>query len=951
MSHELPTIDLTRLGRILSAAPHLAELAIKVHGSDDPAQVPLEDPAEVVETAIAKLQATDMSDEATIMAALRQAKQRTSLAIALADRMGQSGVSQTTQLLSLFADAATECAVQASFVLEGQNGRWNGDPSALAGYCVLGMGKLGGGELNYSSDIDVIVLFDPETLDQHLSERMEPGTFAVRVTRRLVRLLQERSADGYVYRTDLRLRPDPSSTPLALSIAGALNYYESAGRTWERAAMIKARTVAGDHELGGQFLKAIKPFIWRRNLDYAAIDAIRSIKRQINTHKGFGAITVPGHDVKLGRGGIREIEFFAQTQQLIAGGRNPSLRVIRTKDALKGLARDKWIEPDVADDLSAAYDHLRNVEHSIQMIRDEQTHRLPQGDVERAAVATLMDAPNLESFDARMASVLHTVHTRFQALFPDMPEGEDGLDPFNDEMSPAMAAHLTGLGFEQPKDVHRLLETWMRGKMNATATVEGRARLRAIGPDLIRVFGRTDRPDAALRTLDGFLRGLPAGVQFFSMLASNPPIMDLLARIMGTAPKLADTLAHRPRLFDALLDPRFFGSLPNRDAIRADLERAMGEAPTYEAKLNASRIVGQEHHFLIGVRLLSQTLTAQEAADAYSGLAEETVLALLDLAQEDVRAKHGGFDGASLCVLGMGKLGSRELTASSDLDLLLIYDLPEGQLESSGPRAASPSYYFTRVTQRLISALSAPTAEGVLYELDMRLRPSGNAGPLATSLKAFERYQMNTARTWEHLALTRARAFGRDGKGCNAIGQTIRRILSSKSEPQTVNRDVTDMRVLLEKEKPGSSVFDLKIVPGGLIDIEFIAQGLQLIAAAEHPEILQQSTQGALAALQESGILSTDDGAALREAHRLYSTMSQIIRLCVEGVFDPDTAAPSLRRLVIHAGDLPSMDTVATHLEHTQADVRKRFIALFAAAGDTRLRSSLGGDSLEGENQ
>lgn len=950
MSRETSTIDLARLGRILAAAPHLAELAVKVHGSDDPAQVPLEDPAEVVETAIAALRDCQMSDESAVMSALRQAKHRTSLAIALADRMGQSGVSQTTQLLSLFADAAAEYAVRASFVLEGQNGRWSGDPDALAGYCVLGMGKLGGGELNYSSDIDIIVLFDPDTLNQHLSERMEPGTFAVRVTRRLVRLLQERSGDGYVFRTDLRLRPDPSSTPLALSLSGALNYYESAGRTWERAAMIKARTVAGDHDLGGEFLKAIRPFIWRRNLDYAAIDAIRTIKRQINTHKGFGAITVPGHDVKLGRGGIREIEFFAQTQQLIAGGRNPSLRVIRTKDALRGLARDKWIEPDVADDLCAAYDHLRNVEHCIQMIRDEQTHRLPQADQERLAVATLMDAPNLESFDARMATVLQTVHARFQALFPETSDEADVLDPFQEAMSPAMAEHLGALGFEEPDDTHRLLQGWMRGKMNATATNVARKRLRAIGPDLLRVFGRSDRPDAALRTLDGFLHGLPAGAQFFSMLASNPPIMELLARIMGTAPKLADTLAHRPRLFDALLDPRFFGSLPDREAIRADFERAIGDAPTFEAKLNAGRVVGQEHHFLIGVRLLSQTLTAQEAADAYSDLAEEAVLALLDVAQEEVRAKHGRFEGASLCVLGMGKLGSRELTASSDLDLLLIYDLPEGAIESDGERALAPSHYFTRITQRLIAALSAPTAEGTLYELDMRLRPSGNAGPLATSLKAFERYQMTTARTWEHLALTRARAFGRDAQGCQAIHESIRHILSSRPDQQTIAQDVMDMRVLLENEKPGASVFDLKLVPGGLIDIEFIAQGLQLMAATDHPDVLHQSTQAALLALQEHGILSSDDGAALREAHRLYSTMSQIIRLCVEGVYDPATAAPSLRRLVIHAGDLPSMDTVATHLEHTQADVRKRFIALFAAADDDRLRSSLGGDSLEGEN-
>jgi glutamate-ammonia-ligase adenylyltransferase len=487
--------------------------------------------------------------------------------------------------------------------------------------------------------------------------------------------------------------------------------------------------------------------------------------------------------------------------------------------------------------------------------------------------------------------------------------------------------------------------------MNATATSAARERLRALGPDLLRVFGTTDRPEAALRSLDGFLQGLPAGLQFFSMLESNPAVMELLARIMGTAPRLADALARRPRLFDALLDPRFFGSLPSREAIRADLERAMAEAPTYEAKLNASRIVGQEQHFLIGVRLLSQTLTAAEASAAYTDLAEETVLALLDLAQEDVREKHGVFPGACLSVLGMGKLGSRELTASSDLDLLLIYDLPNGQTESDGTRPIAPSQYYTRVTQRLIAALSAPTAEGVLYELDMRLRPSGKAGPLATSLTAFERYQMGSARTWEHMALTRARPFGRDQEGCNAIAEAIGRVLTSRTDSDAIRADVADMRALLDREKPPKSVFDLKTAPGGIIDVEFVAQGMQLCHAKDNPDILRTSTAQALQALQDADLLNADDGAALCEAHRLYSTLSQLLRLCLDGVFDPATAAPSLRRLVTQASDLPTVETVKTHLEHTQAGIRSRFNRLFAAADEDRSRSSLGGDNLEGKDQ
>jgi glutamate-ammonia-ligase adenylyltransferase len=938
------------LATIFDASPHLHELAEKVHGSTALEASSLPAMGDAVAEAIVTLQAAPLDDEAAIMTALRLAKQRASLAIAIADRLGQSTVDQTTQALSDFADAAIEQAVRASFVLEGRGERWLGTPEKLEGYCVLGMGKLGGGELNYSSDIDLIILFDPAILEAQTSDRVEAGPFAVRVTRRLVRLLQERTGDGYVFRTDLRLRPDPASTPLALSIDGALNYYEAQGRTWERAAMIKARCVAGDPDLGARFLKAIKPFIWRRHLDYAAIDAIRSIKRRINAHKGFGAITVPGHDVKLGRGGIREIEFFAQTQQLIAGGRNPALRMVRTKEALQGLADLQWIEPQAADSLCTAYDQLRTIEHCIQMLRDEQTHRLPQDDDDRAKVAALM-GQELAAFDEATRATFEEVHAQFQALFPDEPDEATRFDPFEAELTETLARQLIELGYEQPDDVHRLLQGWMRGRMNATATSAARERLRALGPDLLRTFGQTDRPEAALRSLDGFLHGLPAGLQFFSMLESNPAIMGLLARIMGTAPKLADALAHRPRLFDALLDPRFFGSLPSRDSIRADLERAMGEAPSYEAKLNASRIVGQEQHFLIGVRLLSQTLTAAEASAAYTDLAEETVLALLDLAQEDVREKHGGFEGACLSVLGMGKLGSRELTASSDLDLLLIYDLPNGQAESDGPRPVAPSQYYTRVTQRLIAALSAPTAEGVLYELDMRLRPSGNAGPLATSLTAFERYQTGSARTWEHMALTRARAFGRDEQGCAAIHAAIERVLTAPFDTDKVRNDVADMRALLDREKPPKSVFDLKTAPGGIIDVEFIAQGMQLCYAQDNASILHTSTEEALQALQSADLLSADDGAALAAAHRLYSTLSQILRLCLDGVFDPETAAPSLRRLVTQACDLPSVETAKTHLEHTQADIRSRFNRLFAATDEDRSCSSLGGDNLEGKNQ
>ncbi|MEM1286856.1 MAG: bifunctional [glutamine synthetase] adenylyltransferase/[glutamine synthetase]-adenylyl-L-tyrosine phosphorylase [Pseudomonadota bacterium] len=948
-----PEIDPNRLEAILNASPHLSHLWTKQASGDVRAYFTI--PAgERVERALDDLASAKLADQRAIMKALRIAKQQVSLAVALDDRMAYADLDLTVERLSLFADKALECAVEAALQIESNNGRGHfgsGSEASAAnsGYTVFAMGKLGARELNYSSDIDLIVLFDPQKLNARLSDRVDAPTFAVRVTRRLVNLLQDRTEDGYVFRTDLRLRPDPASTPLAIAFDGAVNYYESQGRTWERAAMIKARCVAGDPAVGADFLDAIHPFVWRRYLDYAAIDSIRAVKRQINAHKGFGAITVPGHDVKLGRGGIREVEFFAQTQQLIAGGRVEALRVPQTKLALAALADEGWITSSERDALTGAYNRLRHVEHCIQMVRDEQAHCLPADPDGREPIATLMgEGP--EAFERKTLHALQTVHQTFLDLFPQNDPGGD-VDLFESELSPRLEAHLTALGYAEPRDVHRLMHSLMRGGMNATATGLARDRLREIAPHLISVFGRSDNPQAALLAFDRFLRAMSAGMQFFSMLASNPKVIELLARIMGTAPRLADVIARRPGLIDAVLDPRFFGSLPSRERIHADLQRAVEKADGYEAKLNACRVVGQEHHFLIGVRLLSQTLTAKEAARAYTDLADEVVLTLLDLAWADVEIAHGSFPDATLTVLAMGKLGSRELTASSDLDMLLIYDVAPELPESDGRKPLAPSHYFTRVTQRLIAALSAPTAEGMLYELDMRLRPSGGAGPLATSLTAFERYQKNAARTWEHMALTRARPLGRSQPPIEALNKVINDVLTTSRQPQPTAQDVVSMRALIEQEKSSAGAFDLKLSPGALLDVEFVAQGMQLMHAARNPHLLKTSTSDALRALTDEGIISQDDGQALLSAHRLYSSLSQILRLCVAGNFDPGQAAPSLRQLIGEACDLPSLHLVAAHLEQTQAETRERFTRLFVAAGHPpRVHPSGATHSKENEN-
>ncbi|MCR6632370.1 MAG: bifunctional [glutamine synthetase] adenylyltransferase/[glutamine synthetase]-adenylyl-L-tyrosine phosphorylase [Magnetospirillum sp.] len=822
-------------------------------------------------------QVADETDMARLMAALRVAKRRTALLAALADMAGAWALEQVTETLADFAEAATRHAVRFLLRREAAKGEFAlphpEDPERGSGLVVLGMGKFGARELNYSSDIDLIVFYDHEALD-YTGRRSLPECM-IALTKDLVKILDERTVDGYVFRTDLRLRPDPGSTPVAISLVAAESYYEGFGQNWERAAMIKARQVAGDAQVGAAFLKFLKPFIWRKSLDFAAIQDIHSIKRQINAFRGGHSIAVAGHNIKLGRGGIREIEFFAQTQQLIWGGRQPEMRCCRTLDALHALAELGHTQPEVAEQLEEAYRFLRQLEHRLQMIDDKQTQTLPDSPARLAELAAFMGFADTESFAEALTRRLQTVESHYAKLFEDSPAlGVHGNLVFTGgENDPDTVRTLTEMGFATADAVCSTIRGWHHGRIRATRSTRARELLTELTPALLGAMAATVSPDDAFMRFDDFLSRLPAGVPLFSLFYSNPSLLELVAEIMGNAPRLAEHLARHSNMLDAVLSSAFFEPPPASAELRAELERAMAEAGDYQEVLDISRRWANDRKFQVGVQTLRNMLTPDQAARAFSDIGDAVLAALVPQVEEEFARPHGRIPGGGWCILAMGKMGGREMTATSDMDLILVYDAPEGVDESDGERPLAAPTWYARLTQRVVNALTAKTAEGTLYEVDMRLRPSGNAGPIASSFQSFERYQRESAWTWEHMALTRARVAAGDAALSAKVEAVMREALTRPRDGERLVLDVAEMRERMAREHKADSRWEVKHLRGGLVDIEFTAQYLQLRWGREHPEILSTNTRDALERAAQAGLLAGADLDALVAAWRLWSAV------------------------------------------------------------------------------
>ena len=799
--------------------------------------------------------------------ALRRAKRRVALYAALADLGGVWPLEQVTGALSDLADRAVDLALRVHVAQERRRGKLPRTDADAGGIFALAMGKGGARELNYSSDIDLIVLFNETAYDSQ--DQTEARAALIRATRKTAALLSEVTAHGYVFRTDLRLRPDAAVTPVCISTAAALAYYEAEGRTWERAAFIKARAAAGDIAAGERFLRELRPFVWRKHLDFAAIQDAHDMRLRIRDHKGLGGrLEIPGHNMKLGRGGIREIEFFTQTRQLIAGGRDPGLRQRDTVGGLAALADKGWIPSDVAGQLIDHYRAHRDIEHRIQMVNDAQTHSLPKDAAGVALIAAMMGEADADAWSARLRARLEHVHELTESFF-----------------APGGAAERPSISPES----QMVIDGWHA--YPALRSTRAQQIFKRVEPELLSRMARTGHPTEALRRFDAFLSGLPAGVQIFSLFEANPTLIDLLVDICGSAPGLAAYLTRHPAVLDAVLGGSFFSPWPGVQGLRADAERLLQGALTgpgggYEAALDGARRWAHEWHFRVGVHHLRGLIDADEAARQYADIADACVGALFPVTAGDFARKHGAPPGRGAVVLGMGSLGARTLNAGSDLDLIVIYDA-DGADGSDGPRPLAARPYYARLTQAMITAASAPTAEGRLYEVDMRLRPSGRQGPVATAIQSFESYQMTEAWTWEHLALTRARVVAFAGEGAEELANDVEAlrlaVLRGRGADPRVMPDLADMRERIFAARPLDGAWEAKVGPGRLQDIDLLAQSLALRAGDPARGTLAQLRAG-----RRAGLIAAEDADRLASIWRFLWRLHASGRLLTAKPLDMD---------------------------------------------------------------
>jgi len=874
---------------------------------------------------------------AALMRSLRRTRQEIALLIALGDLGGVFDLQMVMRLLSDAADAYINQALDfllRQAISQGHFKTLDADrPAQGCGLAILALGKLGARELNYSSDVDLMVIYDPAT--NALDARQEPSTFFVRLTKHFVKLLQESTVDGYVLRVDLRLRPDPSSTAIAIAAPAAYDYYQILGQNWERAALIKARPVAGDIVFAETFLRELEPFIWRKYFDYAAIADIHAMKRQIHAFRGHADITVAGHDIKLGRGGIREIEFFVQTQQLIFGGKRRTLRGAATLAMLAELCAQGWITQDVVDDLSAAYIFLRTIEHRLQMIADEQTQRLPEDREALRRFARFCGLRGIKSFTKEVTHHLDRVAYHYARLF----EGAPGLDAALGSLvftgvgdDPETLETLRQLGYTQPEKITEMVRGWHFGHHSALRGPRAREVLTELVPQLLQAFAASGDPDAAIGLFDQALSRMPAAVELFSILKSNPSLCALFGEILGGAPRLARTVIAYPHLLDATIDGRMLHAQLTEEAFQKRAQGFLQQANHTEAFLDALRDFAREEKFLIGLRLLSGLIEPVKAGTAFSALARTIIAAALDHVETEFASQHGHVDGGSVIVIALGKLGSGEMTAGSDLDLIMVYDYDAASPQSDGAHPLHALQYYTRLAQRLISALTVATRRGSLYEVDLRLRPSGGKGPVASQFESFVDYQYNEAESWEHMALVRHDIVAGDATLAERTATAIRRILRLPRGDGLAG-EVLSMRRLVARQKGESDPDDPKHIAGGLMDIEFLAQYLVLRHAHECPELLTHSTASIL---EEAGAHALIDRKAcddLLRAFRLESDVMQMARL----ILDPDTdngrtgraaVGTAVERRLARIADLPDYAMLQRVLRENRARVRAHFLRL-----------------------
>lgn len=886
------------------------------------------------DTLVSKLEAPRPENETTddFSAFLRRCKSKLSLLVAKADVACEWTLSQVTEALSKFADTAVSLALAHLIHEQMRRGAlpWpSGAPEPVTpelckntGYFILGMGKLGAYELNYSSDIDLIALYEPNAIAY--SGRKTLSHCWIKITQELVKLIDKRTMHGYVFRTDLRLRPDPGATPVAIAVDAAESYYHSMAVNWERSAMIKARVIAGDQLAGQRYLENLSSWVWRRNMDFAALKDIAAIKNQINRHYDQERSVGPEYNVKLGIGGIREIEFFAQVNQLLHAGRHPSLRIRGTLAALRELKHLDLLSEKDCQTLENAYVYLRQLEHRIQMVDDAQCHELPSSaeDYRRISMFMRHDTPK----QMTDALVMHTtaVSRLYDGLLPDY-SGTD-TSGFSEKELPQT---LERLKFTDSAGTAALIEGWRRGRHLALRTERAKALLEQCLPKLLQAFGDTENPGAALARFDKFVSQLPTGVQLFSLLHANPSLFTLLARVMGLAPALAETLSKKPELWDMVLEPSFYSPLETEEFLTDDLAIRLGAARDFQDILDFVRKFVAEQKFRIGVHLLESLADVRESGEALTRVADVALKALIPHVSSELARRHGIFEDGGIAVLAMGKYGGGELTHTSDLDIVFLYHADDMSKTSNGDKPLMPSQYFSRLAQNIITAVTALTSEGRLFEVDTRLRPSGSQGPLVVTLKTFQEYYAQSAWTWEHMALTRARIITAPDAMVSKLKESVEKVLIQTRDPSELVQAVHEMRGKLFQQFGSRNKWAIKHCQGGLVDMEFICQYLMLKEGYSHPEIFEPELTSAIAKLSQYGLLTAQNAELLEEAHQLMQKCQSLLRLSIGRSPEKTDEIPSgLKQILLKATSTKTIEELEDRLERYQQAIYKLYQTL-----------------------
>ena len=882
------------------------------------------------------LEATAKTREADgrnpLMERLRALRRRVALLCALGEIRAVWSLEQTTEALSRFADVCLDATL--AWLLADAHSR--GDlteplPVERCGLTILGMGKYGARELNYSSDIDLIALYAPGRAP--VSDKIMEKNLFVRITRDLAQILQTPTALGHVFRVDLRLRPDAGSSAVAISVPAAESYYESVGRNWERAAFIKASVVAGDKDIGIDFLAGLRPFVWRKFLDAATIRDIRMMKEQTHAlKKARDAAAGYGYDIKRGAGGIRAIEFFVQAQQLIAGGKDDSLRAQTTSGGLNALATAGWIDQDTARALIREYHFLRMLEHRLQMMNDEQTHALPRNAEDMTTLARFAGYEDGAALWQDVGVHLARVEELTAGLFGRKPgESEDELAFPALEDDPDTLEKLAALGFRDAKRVSALARNWAHGRTArapSLASDAARARITALLPDILRAASTSGDADASIANFDALLQAQPTESQLASLLESNPKILRFLMRICSSAPRLAGYIERNASALATLLEPQ---ERPDEDTLAQEFQDHLAGASDFAGQLERLRERVYEERFALGMQLMNGAPDIRANGARYAELACAVTRVLLPaVVSEEHRllrdkllaageAEDDIPEAETPVVVALGKMGSAEMSPESDLDLITIYDE-----DMVGDDAA----WFQRVTQKLIAALSMPTVSGKLFTVDMRLRPFGASGPIATSLRRFVEYQRDNAWTWEHMALTRARVVAGDAPSRARVADAIREILVRRRNPTLLVADVADMRARMWKENPSRDPWELKHARGGMIDMEFVSQYLQLAHAHDNPRVLHRNNRDAFAAFAQEGILPPNICEFFVAHWDMLHGLTQMLRLCVSGKVNPEEIPSEFRRLLARAGGAPDFAALQEKLPASQERAHQLFTRL-----------------------